>query len=142
MAKSKNKNITKSEQEELAKKLERFEAIKAQVSELNKEAKEINEFLEAYLDDKEVTSVAVGDRNVFKEVSGHSFDVSIKGVKVSDAKNILTRELLEKGQTHLMTINLKAAALFELQQREDAEYLSLMKKVGLVVVENHSVKIK
>jgi len=98
--------------------------------------------LEEYLETKGVDSVAVGDSNVCKEVSGHSFDVSIKGVKVSDAKAILIRELLQKNATHLMSINLKSEVLYELQEREDAEYLPLMKKVGLVLVENHSVKIK
>lgn len=143
MAKSKEKkNITKTEQEQIAKQVVRFQAIKAQVSELNKEAKQIQESLEEYLEEKGVDSVAVGDSNVCKEVSGHSFDVSIKGVKVSDAKSILIRELLQKNATHLMSINLKSEVLYELQEREDAEYLPLMKKVGLVLVENHSVKIK
>lgn len=146
MAKSKSKTgtkaITKSEQEQLAKQVDRFQAIKSQVSALNKEAKEIQESLEEYLDEKGVDSVAVGDINVSKEVSGYSFDVSIKGVKVTDAKNILIRELLEKDATHLMSINLKSEVLHDLQQREDGEFLPLMKKIGLVVVENHSVKIK
>ncbi len=146
MAKSKSKTgtkaVTKSEQEQLAKQVDRFQAIKSQVSALNKEAKEIQESLEEYLDEKGVDSVAVGDINVSKEVSGYSFDVSIKGVKVTDAKNILIRELLEKDATHLMSINLKSEVLHDLQQREDSEFLPLMKKIGLVVVENHSVKIK
>lgn len=142
MARNQAKQPTKSEQEKLAKQVQRYQAIKAQVSELNKEAKEIQEELEAYLKEKGVESVAVGDANVYNDVSGYSIEANIKGVKVSDAKAILIREFLAKNATHLMSINLKAEVLHELQQREDAEYLPLMKKVGLVITENHSVKIK
>jgi hypothetical protein len=142
MAKTKKTKMAKSELEVLAEKVERHEAIKAQVSALNKEAKEIMAELEDYLDSKDVSSVAVGDINVVRGVSGYAFGTSINGVKVSDAKSILVRELLAKEATHLMSINLKAAALFELQNREDPDFLPLMKKVGLVVTENQSVKIK
>lgn len=134
--------MKKLSQKELKKRLERLKELKEEKSKIAKEEKELKEELLKELENSKVDSMKVGDITIGKKVSSYGIHVSILGVKVTEATANLTKELLDRGKTNLLSIKPKTPLLFDLQKNGDEETNSLFENLGIKVVEKHTLEIK
>lgn len=134
--------MKKLSQKELKKRLERLKELKEEKSKLAKEEKVIKEELMEQLEVGEVDSIKVGDAAFGKKVSSYGINVSTLGVKVNEATNDLTKELLDRGKNNLLSIKPKTALLFQMQEQGDSEMNEILGSLGIEVIEKHTLEIK